>query len=120
MLKMGKRGGSGDVRGIFRLNLTGNGSNTTIHLLGGKDHLVFDLDWKDSNGTGGNNRTIYPAAFDNNHGNQKFPTSENSEMSGYFGSSNYDSDDWFYLCQFDVFSQLTVRSSPSLNETTGS
>jgi hypothetical protein len=41
--------------------------------LGGKDYVAFDLEWtdnKDDNGRG-NNRTIYAAAFVDNHGNQK-------------------------------------------------
>jgi hypothetical protein len=63
-------GGSGDSGDTFRLPLDGGG--TTISLLDGKDYIAFDLEWKDNDDENGiPNRTIYTAAFVDNHGNQK-------------------------------------------------
>jgi hypothetical protein len=63
--RSGDVGGSGD---IFRLTL-GDG-NSTIPLLDGKDYVAFDLEWA-NNGDNTGNRTVYAAAFVDNHGNQK-------------------------------------------------
>jgi hypothetical protein len=64
--KSGDIGGSGDIFGL-RHNSSGT-NNTAAPLLGGKDCVAFDIEWKDD-GTG--NRTIYAAAFVDSRGNQK-------------------------------------------------
>jgi hypothetical protein len=65
-----KSGDIGDGGDIFRLSLDSGGSSLTVPLLDGKDYAAFDLEWTD-NGGAGNDRTIYAAAFVDNHGNQK-------------------------------------------------
>jgi hypothetical protein len=65
-----KSGDIGDGGDIFRLSLDSGGSSHTVSLLDGKDYAAFDLEWTD-NGGAGNDRTIYAAAFVDNHGNQK-------------------------------------------------
>jgi len=65
-----KSGDIGDGGDIFRLSLDSGGSGHTVPLLDGKNYAAFDLEWTD-NGGAGNDRTIYAAAFVDNHGNQK-------------------------------------------------
>jgi hypothetical protein len=77
-------GDIGDSGDSFRLPL--GSDDTTIPIFDGKDYVAFDLGWKDNkddNGTGSNNRTIYAAAFVDNHGNQKVHNSN-------FGNSEPD------------------------------
>jgi hypothetical protein len=56
-------------RDTFRLPADSDDSITTIPLLDGKDYVAFDVKWINDNRNG--NRTIYSAAFVDNHGNQK-------------------------------------------------
>jgi DNA polymerase, archaea type len=61
---------SGDGEGgedTFRLPL-GNNNCSTVPLLDGKDYVAFDLEWTDD---GTSSRTIYAAAFVDNHENSK-------------------------------------------------
>ena len=62
-----------EVVEIFWLPQDSNCSNnTTAPILGSKDYVAFDLEWKDNNESStSNNRIIYAAAFVHNHGNQK-------------------------------------------------
>jgi hypothetical protein len=61
-----KGGASGRSGDILELSLASSG--TAISQLDGRGYVAFDLEWKD-NEIG--NRTIYAAAFLDNHGNQK-------------------------------------------------
>src|SRR5215211_5734283 len=63
-----KSGDIGDSGDAFRLSLGGGDSSTDPIELDGKDYVAFDLEWRDN---GIENRTIYAAAFVDNHGNQK-------------------------------------------------
>jgi hypothetical protein len=61
---------SGSSEDAFHLPL--DDRNTNAIRLDDKDYIAFDLEWKDNDDENGiPNRTIYTAAFVDNHGNQK-------------------------------------------------